>query len=385
MAASSTAPRPGRLIDSLDEAASALRSGRLVAFPTETVYGLGADAFNEASVASIFTVKGRPRSDPLIVHVASAGAAEALVRLGPGGLELMRRLTASFWPGPLTLVAPAVPELPSAVTSGSGYVGVRVPEHALARELLQRAAVPVAAPSANRFGHVSPTRAQHVMDDLAHHPILVLDAPPADCCGVGIESTVVKIDEQAGELVLLRRGGVPEASLERWLAAEQGGAAQRFTLKRMVSPGMLLTHYSPDLPAYLLRGPQLLAAPPPGAGSAPLSLGEAVLLDFGGRLAHLRPAAAAYRDLSERADAAAAASGVFEALRWAEAQHAAGARCVLVADVEAAARGGEAAECVPALADRLYRAASGVRAELVASPGTGGAVAVWLLPPEASV
>lgn len=197
MAASSTAPRPGRLIDSLDEAASALRSGRLVAFPTETVYGLGADAFNEASVASIFTVKGRPRSDPLIVHVASAGAAEALVRLGPGGLELMRRLTASFWPGPLTLVAPAVPELPSAVTSGSGYVGVRVPEHALARELLQRAAVPVAAPSANRFGHVSPTRAQHVMDDLAHHPILVLDAPPADCCGVGIESTVVKIDEQA--------------------------------------------------------------------------------------------------------------------------------------------------------------------------------------------
>mmetsp|Transcript_816 Transcript_816/g.2620 ORF Transcript_816/g.2620 Transcript_816/m.2620 type:complete len:273 (-) Transcript_816:267-1085(-) len=197
MAASSTAPRPGRLIDSLDEAASALRGGRLVAFPTETVYGLGADAFNEASVASIFTVKGRPRSDPLIVHVASAGAAEALVRLGPAGLELMRRLTASFWPGPLTLVAPAVPELPSAVTSGSGYVGVRVPEHALARELLQRAAVPVAAPSANRFGHVSPTRAQHVMDDLAHHPIFVLDAPPADCCGVGIESTVVKIDEQA--------------------------------------------------------------------------------------------------------------------------------------------------------------------------------------------
>ena len=225
----------GKYLDSVEEAAEALRAGRLVAFPTETVYGLGGHALDAEVVSSIFTTKGRPRSDPLIVHVATAEAAEALVELCPASLTLMRRLMSEFWPGPLTIVAPAGAAVPSAVTAGSGFVGVRLPAHRRAVELLRAAGVPVAAPSANRFGHVSPTRPEHVMHDLGAPPIFVLrpessgeagaaaaagEAAPAAsaasgvaCCDVGIESTVVKIDAAASELVLLRRGGVPESEL----------------------------------------------------------------------------------------------------------------------------------------------------------------------------
>ena len=227
-AAASSAEQRGRYVSSIEDAAASLRAGGLVAFPTETVYGLGAHAFDADAVASIFTVKGRPRSDPLIVHVPSPEAAEELVRLDDDGLAVMRQLAAAFWPGPLTLVARACPELPPAVTAGTGFVGVRCPAHARATELLRAAGVPVAAPSANRFGHVSPTKPEHVMDDLGGHEIMVLLPSPtpspssaAAACDVGIESTVLKVDGEAKELLLLRRGGVPEAELARWLAARR--------------------------------------------------------------------------------------------------------------------------------------------------------------------
>ena len=438
----------GRYIDSVQEAAQALRKGGLVAFPTETVYGLGAHAFDANAVARIFTVKGRPRSDPLIVHVPTAAAAEELVRLDADGLAVMRELIAAFWPGPLTLVAPACPELPSAVTANSGFVGVRCPAHGRAVELLRAAAIPVAAPSANRFGHVSPTQPEHVMDDLGAHDILVLrpevapssTATATECCNVGIESTVLKIDAAARELLLLRRGGVPEAELARWLVdarsdfslriqppkhaapppleadrsvstAGSGSAAASSDAaggtagaeakpaaevevpseeEGMQAPGMLLTHYAPDLPSFLLSAddlPAVTAASASASASAPaaLALTSAVVLDYGGRLRHLQSAVLAYRDLSPRGDAAEAAAAVFEALRWSEAQAARGGRCVLLprlaesaADQQAAedavgssspggrATQGQAAEHEPALADRLYRAASGREARLTA-------------------
>ena len=239
-AAASSAEQRGRYVSSIEDAAASLRAGGLVAFPTETVYGLGAHAFDADAVASIFTVKGRPRSDPLIVHVPSPEAAEELVRLDDDGLAVMRQLAAAFWPGPLTLVARACPELPPAVTAGTGFVGVRCPAHARATELLRAAGVPVAAPSANRFGHVSPTKPEHVMDDLGGHEIMVLLPSPtpspssaAAACDVGIESTVLKVDGEAKELLLLRRGGVPEAELARWLAAH---AATTFGYTMRVQP-----------------------------------------------------------------------------------------------------------------------------------------------------
>ena len=387
----STAAGRGRYVDSLDEAALALRSGGLVAFPTETVYGLGAHAFDEDAVARIFATKGRPRTDPLIVHVAAAAEAERLVRLGPAGLELMRGLAAEFWPGPLTIVAPAVAELPPAVTAGSGFVGVRCPAHAPARALLRAAAVPVAAPSANRFGHVSPTSAEHVMADLGAHPILVLRAAPGEApCGVGIESTVVKVDEAGGALVLLRRGGVPEAALARWLT---GGRAP-FSLRAppapapaaasaapaaaapppvasgdapQQAPGMLLTHYAPDVPSFLLAvddGALGGGAAAPWRGAAAGWLARAAVVDYGRRAAALEPLALAYRDLSADADGPRAAAVLFETLRWAERQADGGARVILLPDL-----GGDDDEHVPALADRLYRAASGDRCR-VGADGT---------------
>lgn len=398
----------GQYIDSIDVAASALRAGKLCAFPTETVYGLGAHAFDGDAVASIFTVKGRPRSDPLIVHVASADAAEELVRLDADGLSLMRQLMASFWPGPLTLVAPAVPELPPAVTAGTGFVGVRVPDHRRAIELLKAAAVPVAAPSANRFGHVSPTRPEHVMADLGAHPIFVLmpegeaattagssGAAAETCCDVGIESTVLKVDAVNRELLLLRRGGVPEAELQRWLDATTSTYTLRVQPPKHAAPpplppqssddtadaaadtpgqeapGMSLTHYAPDLPSFLVGASAAGtagAAGGGGQGALTFDVRTAVVLDFGARLVHLKPRAKAYRDLSAGADACEAATSVFDALRWAEGEAANGAKCVLLPNVDVdgpqATSSAAAAEHVPALSDRLYRAASGRSARL---------------------
>ena len=363
----SASSRAARYVDSIDEAAEALSAGRLVAFPTETVYGLGANAFDEAAVLAVFAAKGRPRTDPLIVHVADGHAAEELLSLLPAERLLLRRLAAEFWPGPLTLVAPACDALPDAVTGGGLAVGVRCPDHGRALELLRAASVPVAAPSANRFGHVSPTRPEHVMADLGGvEGLLILTADEHGSCSVGIESTVLKLERETSSLILLRRGGVPEATLHAWLEehgdgfilkqkapttvadpkpAEADATAERQTppaerqkptaAEALAAPGMRLTHYAPDLPSYLVRleGGELSARVPAAADtSMPLpeaqllsdgiwddeiQISNAVVVDFGGSAAALKARVSAYRDLSPAADAAEAAAALFDALRWA--------------------------------------------------------------------
>ncbi|MFW6201455.1 MAG: L-threonylcarbamoyladenylate synthase, partial [Gemmatimonadota bacterium] len=188
----------------IDRAARALREGRLIAFPTETVYGLGADALDADAVRRIFEAKERPPRNPLIVHVADAAAARGLVERWPPAAG---RLADAFWPGPLTLVLPKRPEVPDEVTAGLPTVAVRVPSHPVARALLLAAGVPVAAPSANPFTGVSPTTARHVQSGLADRIDLVLDAGPTP---VGIESTVV--DLSGPKPRLLRPGMIsPEA------------------------------------------------------------------------------------------------------------------------------------------------------------------------------
>src|SRR4051812_1359954 len=168
-------------------AAQVLRSGGLVAFPTETVYGLGADATNADAVAKIFAAKGRPSTNPLIVHVADAATARRYATDWPVAAS---RLAERFWPGPLTLVLPKAMSIVSAVTAGLGTVGLRVPNHPLALQLLQDFSGPVAAPSANRSNRVSPTTAQHVRDELGDSVDVILDGGP---CAVGIESTVIDL------------------------------------------------------------------------------------------------------------------------------------------------------------------------------------------------
>jgi L-threonylcarbamoyladenylate synthase len=218
------------------EAAHELAAGRLVAFPTETVYGLGADATNSRAVAAIFEAKGRPRFNPLIVHVASLAAAEALAEMTPSG----RRLAAAFWPGPLTLVLKRKAGAPLAdlVTAGLDTVAIRMPDHPVARALLEAAGFPLAAPSANRSGGLSPTQAAHVATDLGDKVAMILDGGPT---AHGIESTVL---DASGELVrMLRPGAVPADTIEAVLG-EKIVRAVRAEAKP-ISPGQLASHYAP--------------------------------------------------------------------------------------------------------------------------------------------
>ncbi|NBW83574.1 threonylcarbamoyl-AMP synthase, partial [bacterium] len=194
---------------SLQEAAHHLTQGGLVAFPTETVYGLGADARSKSAVRSIYEVKRRPATDPLIVHVPSVAFAEDMIhptRTTPWQRLAMRALADAFWPGPLTMILPAHPNhIAYEVTSGTGLVGLRRPAHALAQKFLEQCQVPVAAPSANLFGHVSPTTAEHVLCDFPDVDNLwILDGGQ---CGFGIESTVARLNENE-TVDVLRRGGV---------------------------------------------------------------------------------------------------------------------------------------------------------------------------------
>ncbi|HVL98743.1 MAG TPA: L-threonylcarbamoyladenylate synthase, partial [Egibacteraceae bacterium] len=209
-------------------AAAVLRAGGLVAFPTETVYGLGADARREDAVRAVFAAKGRPADNPLIVHVADAAGLGAVAASVP---PLAARLAERFWPGPLTLVVDAAPAVPAVTTGGLATVAVRVPDHPVALALLRAADLPVAAPSANRSGRPSPTTGAHVVEDLAASGVaLLLDAGPS---GIGIESTVV--DARGAAPVVLREGAISREDLGGALVA-QGSPA---------SPGTRYRHYAP--------------------------------------------------------------------------------------------------------------------------------------------
>jgi L-threonylcarbamoyladenylate synthase len=221
----------------VDEAALKLRAGELVAFPTETVYGLGANALDGDAVAKIFQWKGRPRTTPLIVHVSSIDMAQGIVAYWP---PLAQQLAERWWPGPLTLVLPKSPAIPDVVTAGLPTVGVRIPDHPIALELIRAAGVPLAAPSANLFTGVSPTTAAHVREAFGDR-VAVLEGGPSR---VGIESTVVSIED--GKLKLLRPGMISLGELER-VTLEPGASHP--------APGMHERHYSPRTPLYLAERP----------------------------------------------------------------------------------------------------------------------------------
>jgi L-threonylcarbamoyladenylate synthase len=223
-----------------------LRRG-LVAFPTETVYGLGANALDEEAIAKIFIAKGRPSNDPLIVHVASV---DDISRVASENPPIVKKLADAFWPGPLTLILPKQAHVPDSVTSGLNTVAVRVPSHPIALALIRASGVPIAAPSANRFGHTSPTTAAHVMDDLNGRIDLILDGGSTT---VGVESTV--LDVTCTPPMILRPGGVSREAIEAVIGAvdlrkkrtESDDEAQ-------VSPGLLGKHYTPRAELILCSG-----------------------------------------------------------------------------------------------------------------------------------
>lgn len=229
------------------EAVRRLRAGRLVAFPTETVYGLGADALNPESVARVFALKGRPAHNPLIVHVADAEAARPLAERWPPRAQ---RLAEVFWPGPLTIVVPRSPLVPDLVTGGGATVAIRCPDHPLALALLRAFGGPLVGPSANPSGSVSPTTAAHVRAAFGEADVVVIDG---GACRVGIESTVVSV---AGERpIVLRRGAIgPEAigdALGESVACAPSAAHE--SSGALSSPGMLPSHYAPDASVLLFH------------------------------------------------------------------------------------------------------------------------------------
>ncbi|OUS07166.1 threonylcarbamoyl-AMP synthase [Rhodobacterales bacterium 52_120_T64] len=219
--------------NNISAAAALLRGGDLVAFPTETVYGLGADARNDRAVAGIFAAKSRPQFNPLIVHVADLAAAEEIAELPTDA----RALAAAFWPGPLTLILPTRNDsgLSDLVTAGLGTVGVRVPFNPIAKQLLKEFGGPVAAPSANPSGKISPTSADHVLDGLSGKIAAVVDGGP---CDVGLESTIIGFDNGP---VLLRAGGLPS----ELIAAALGMEVRKNTDDAISAPGQLKSHYAP--------------------------------------------------------------------------------------------------------------------------------------------
>lgn len=276
-------------------AAAMLRAGRLVAFGTETVYGLGGDATNERAVAAIFAAKERPRFNPLICHYPDPATSFGHVAASP----LARRLADAFWPGPLTLVLPRATDCPVALLASAGLdtLAVRVPAQPTALALLRAAGVPIAAPSANRSGRVSPTTAAHVVEELGGCIATVLDS---GACRVGIESTVV--DLSTGHPVVLRPGGITREALAAAMDADLPTAALP-TIGRpgLRSPGLLASHYAPALSVRL--------------DAAAVDPGEA-LLAFGPPL----PGAAIVYNLSDRGELAEAAARLFAGLRWLDAE-----------------------------------------------------------------
>ena len=305
----------------LRAAVDLLRAGELVAFPTETVYGLGADARSDAAVARIFAAKGRPSFNPLIVHVADFGIAEEIAVFTPPA----RRLAEELWPGPLTLVLARreTSGLSALATAGLDTVALRMPAHDLAGRLLRAFGGPLAAPSANPSGAVSPTRADHVLDGLGGRIAAVIDG---GVCSVGLESTIVGFDGETG--ILLRPGGLAVAEIEAVLGAPLDTRA----LRHVNAPGQLLSHYAP-------RAALRLNASGPGP--------DEVWLGFG-PIATLRPGF----NLSPSGDLVEAAANLFAYLREADALAArSGVARIAVAPVPMAGLG-------LAINDRLARAAA---------------------------
>ena len=303
----------------IEAAARCLAAGGLVAFPTETVYGLGADAGNGEAVARLYAAKGRPAFNPLIAHVAGIDAA----RTAGVFTDAAEKLASAFWPGPLTLVLTKRPDchIADLALAGLDTVAVRVPAHPVARALLAAFGGPIVAPSANRSGHVSPTSAAHVLVDLRGRIDLIVDAGP---CKVGVEATIISC---AGEPGLLRPGGLPREDIERILGGPLTAAS--IAEEAPPAPGMLASHYAPKT---LLR----LEADEAGPGEALLAFGRAP--DFSGPMLNLSP----------RGDLIEAAANLFSHLRVLDAS---GATRIAVMKVPHDGLG-------EAINDRLKRAAA---------------------------
>ena len=336
-----SAPDPAAIA----RAAECLRDGGLVAFPTETVYGLGVHALDRDAVRRLYAAKGRPASDPLIVHVSSRDDVHRLVSREP---EIVDELARRFWPGPLTLILPRSAAVPDEITAGLDTVAVRVPAHPVAQALIRAAGVPIAAPSANLFSRPSPTQAAHVIDDLDGRIDMVIDGGSTT---VGVESTV--LDVTRGTPVILRPGGV---TLDALRAVVPGVRASTVTGgdAAMPSPGLLEKHYSPRAPLTLYTGDMAKARARVGSDAERLIRAEGARIGLvvysEDRDASLASADVLVMDLGPREHLEIAAARLYAALRDLDR-----AQVDRILALDVTGEGGLAA----AIRDRLTRAAAG--------------------------
>ncbi len=290
--------------NTVEKAGELLRAGKLVAFPTETVYGLGANALLDEAVQEIYRVKERPNNNPLIVHVPSVNEISQVADLSVLNKTQENWLTAlsPLWPGPLTVVLPKNKNISEEVTAGKSTVGVRIPRHKIAQRILRAAGVPVAAPSANRSNYVSPTRAQHVYDCMGEEIELIVDG---GLCIVGIESTIISLANDTP--TLLRRGAYSREEIEKQLGTEVQDNIQRSSgSKALLSPGQMITHYSPRTPLRLKDSIELHKLP---------SRYGAVLLSAREQPSELLHGATHVSYLSNAGDLTVASQNLYEALR----------------------------------------------------------------------
>jgi L-threonylcarbamoyladenylate synthase len=330
--------------ENIAAAAALLAAGGLVAFPTETVYGLGGDAFNPAALARIFEVKNRPRFDPLIIHIGARETLEDGADLSLLTGEARRKLailTRRLWPGPLTLILPKKKRVPDLATSGLPTAAFRFPDHPAAQKLLRLSGTAAAAPSANLFGRLSPTRAEHVLEQLGSRVDMILDGGPAR---VGVESTV--LDLSAERPRILRPGGTPRELIEALIGGvDRGPVFSGESAGGLRSPGQLKSHYAPRTPLSVRSREELIAQSPDPRGAClffdPSSRDQ--WLAGPGRGAEDRT-----RILSETGTLAEAAANLFEILHEMDAL---GASCIYAEQVPEEGLG-------PAINDRLFRAAA---------------------------
>lgn len=334
--------------EAIAHAAEIIRAGGLVAFPTETVYGLGANALDADAVARIYHAKERALNDPLIVHIADWDELDQLINravLSAAQAERVEALQRAFWPGPLTLVLPRSQHVPPIVSAGLDTVAVRMPDHPVAQALIRRSGLPVAAPSANRFGHVSPTMAQHVLDDLAGRIEMVLDDGPTR---VGVESTV--LDLTHAQPRILRPGGVTRARIAAVIGDVAPASADEHTSdprRPMPSPGMLDKHYAPRARLIVCRDTSDLLQQHAQLEVQRMKVGALLFDDQRAACAHVHPQFVLGSGPDE------IARRLYAGLR---ALDSAGVDVILVTDVPREGLG-------EAIADRLKRAAAGAAAE----------------------
>jgi L-threonylcarbamoyladenylate synthase len=278
--------------EAIESAVSLLRQGKLVALPTETVYGLAGDALNPMAVTEIFAAKKRPHFDPLIVHLGAESWLREYADPSPATMRLLDRLAEGFWPGPLTILLPKKKIVPDLVTAGLADVALRIPSHPTFQKIIQTFGRPLAAPSANRFGRVSPTSVQHVRSELSGRIPLIIDAGPTT---LGLESTIVRL--APGKIELLRPGPITREQLQRF------GPVQDFSAgSTVIAPGQVASHYAPEHALRILE-----------PGDKPLAGKRLGLICWGP--ADAKPGFVLVKSLSEKRDPAEAATRLFSLLR----------------------------------------------------------------------